>query len=176
MTDIVLLLAGRAEVEALGKAISTVRSEPDGRDRLAAQMEILTAHCVSYPAETRRLWDWFEKQEPCLEAGEMSEVIEGHRALIDERMRLIREVHALATDGDEARRVALAAALADLSEQRGRLAGLLERLNAPMPPLTEPEWTTADCRAAFERGEYETIESIIARVQVGGPVSKDDAG
>ena len=142
---------------------------------------MLSDHCVIYPTETRQLWYWFERQQPCMEAGEMNEVIESHLGLIDERIRLVREVQDLTAEvgrrgGEAPQEAALAAALTDLSAQRDRIAGLLERLNAPpFPPSTEPEWTTADCRAAFERGEYETIESIIARVQAGGPVSKDEA-
>jgi len=51
----------------------------------------------------------------------------------------------------------------------------LEAHERPLPASSEPKQTTAELLAAFERGEYETIESILARLQAGGPRSKDDA-
>ncbi len=137
---------------------------------------MLTAYCTAYPAETRQLWDWFEAQQPCAEAGEMGEMFEGHLRLLDGRLRVVQEVQAVAAEigrGRSSHEDLLAAALADLSAQRGRIAALLERVNAPFSPPSEPLPTTAELRAAFERGEYEDIETILERVRNGGPVSKD---
>lgn len=178
MTENVLLLSGRAETDALGKAISALRSGPDGLEQLAPQLEMLAARCAAYPAETRQLWDWFEQQHPCGEAEEMGEMFEGHLRLLDGRLRVVQEVQALAAEvgrrrGQSPHEAPLAAALADLSAQRDRIAGLVERLNAPMPPWTGPTMTRAERLAAFERGEYEDAGTILERVRNGGPVSKD---
>ena len=172
MIENVLLLSGRAETDALGKAISALRSEPDGLEQLAPQLEMLTAHCAAYPAETRQLWDWFQSQNPCMEAGELSAVCEDHLSLLDGRIGIVREAQTLAT-GHSPHEAALAAALADLTAQRGRIAALSERLNAPPPPWTGPTMTRAEVRAAFERGEYEDVGTILQRLRNGGSLSKD---
>src|SRR5438876_288451 len=96
MTESVLLQAGRAETDALGKAIASLRSAPDGREQLAPQMEMLTAHCLAYPAETRRLWEGFERSGPCAEVGEMIEVFERFLNLIDGRLQIVNDVRSLA--------------------------------------------------------------------------------
>jgi hypothetical protein len=177
MTESVLLQAGRAETTALGKAIAALRTAPGGREQLAQQMEMLTAHCLAYPAEMRRLWEGFEKTQPCAEVDVLVEVFERHLGLIDDRLQIVNEVRSLTAERSGARvdDAAFAQAVDDLLALRGRIAGVRDFFLRPLPPWPEPQWTTADCRAAFERGEYETIESIIARVQAGGPVCKDDA-
>jgi hypothetical protein len=176
MTGSILTASGSAEARALGEAITSLRQTPGGPEQLANQLDLLTARCRAFPEETRRLWDWFQAQQPCATVDDLREVFEGHLALLDERIRLVKEVQNLAAERDASSQDApLAEALSDLAAQRSRIAGIWKRMIAPLPPSMEPEWTTADCRAALERGEYETIESIIARVEAGGPVGKDDA-
>ncbi|HBI43091.1 MAG TPA: hypothetical protein DDY78_09585 [Planctomycetales bacterium] len=180
MTGSILLASESAETHALGEAITSLRSAPGGTEQLAAQIDLLTARCQAYPVETRQLWDWFEGQEPCAMLDDLREVFEGHLALLDERIRLVQEVQSLATEigrgkGLSPHEAPLAEALGDLAAQRSRIGGIWERANAPMPPSTEPEWTTADCLAAIERGEYESAESILARLLAGGPLCKEDA-
>jgi hypothetical protein len=180
MTGSILLTSESAETRVLGEAITSLRSAPGGTEELAKQMDLLTARCQSYPAETRQLWDWFEAQEFCASVDDLREVFEGHLALLDERIRLVQEVQSLAAEidrgkGPSPQGSSLTEAINDLIAQRSRIAGIWKRANSPMPPSTEPEWTTTDCRAAFERGEYETTESILARLLAGGPLCKDDA-
>ena len=126
-----------------------------------------------YPAETRQLWDWFQSQKPCMEAGEMSDVCEDHLGLLDGRIGIVREVQDLGGRAAKCRTKPLSPPLADLTAQRGRIAALLERLNAPPPPWTGPTMTRAEVRAAFERGEYEDIGTILQRLRNGGSLSKD---
>jgi len=180
MTGSILLASESAETHALGEAITSLRSAPGGTEQLAAQIDLLTARCQAYPVETRQLWDWFEGQEPCAMLDDLREVFEGHLDLLDERIRLVQEVQSLAAEIDHSKgpsphEAPLTEALNDLIAQRSRIGGIWKRANAPMPPSTEPQWTTADCLAAIERGEYETIESILARLQAGGPLCKEDA-
>ncbi len=176
MTGSILTASGSAEAHALEEAITSLRQTPGGPAQLAQQLDLLTTRCRAFPEETRRLWDWFEKQQPCGPTEDFAEVFEGHLRLLDERIQLVKELQSLAADGGASSQDApLAEALNDLVAQRGRIGGIWERMNVPMPPSSEPDWTTADCRAAFERGDYETVESVLARVLAGGPISKDDA-
>src|SRR5438270_10724702 len=98
MTGSVLLQAGRAEAEALGKAIASVRTAPDGLEQLAAQMEMLTARCLAYPAEVQQLWDGFERQEPCGMVDELIVVVDDYLSLLDERLKVVNQVRSLAAE------------------------------------------------------------------------------
>jgi hypothetical protein len=178
MTGSILLASESAETRVLGEAIASLRSAPDGAEQLAKQMDLLTARCRAYPAETRQLWDWFEGQEPCGMVDDLREVFEGHLQLLDERIRLVREVESLAAEigcgnGTALSKSALADALNDLVAQRSRIDDIWQRMNAPPGPWPGPHETREERRAAFERGEYEDIETIIARLQAGGSVSKN---
>ena len=176
MTGSILTASGSAEVHALAESIASLRQAPGGPERLAKQLHLLTTRCRAFPEETRQLWDWFEKQQPCAAVEDLREVFEGHLALLEERIRLVNEVQSLAAErGASSQNAPLAEALSDLVAQRKRIGGIWERMNAPFPPSSEPKQTTAELLAAFERGEYETIELIIARLQAGGSLSKDDA-
>jgi|SRR5665213_212211 len=180
MTGSILLTSERAETHALGEAITSLRSAPDGKEQLAKQMDLLTARCQSYPAETRQLWDWFEGQEPCGMLDDLREAFEGHLDLLEERIRLIQEVQSLEAEidhnkGPSPHAAPLTEALNDLIAQQNYIAGIWERANAPFPASSEPKETPAELMAAFERGEYVTIESILARLQAGDPLTKDDA-
>jgi hypothetical protein len=178
MTGSILLASESAETHALAEAITALRSAPGGTEELAKQIDLLTARCQSYPAETRQLWDWFEAQEPCGAAEDVSEVVEEHLRLLDERIGVVQQVQIIAaesrllTDGSS-QETLLAEALSDLIAQRNPIARLWERLNAPPTIFPGPTSTRAERRAAFERGEYEDVGAILERLRNGGPLSKD---
>ncbi len=179
MTGSILLISGSAESRALNEAIASLRTAPGGLEQLVPQIDLLTARCLAYPAETRQLWDWFEKQQPCGAVEDLAEPFEGQLRLLDERIQLVKGVQTLAAEigrrnGLSSHEAPLAEALNDLAAQRDRIAEMWERMNAPVAPWPGPHETREERRAAFERGEYEDIETILARVRAGGPVSKDD--
>ena len=175
MTGSILTTSGCAEAHALGEAIASLREAPGGPEQLAKQLDLLAARCRAFPEETRRMWDWFEKQQPCGAVEDFAGVFEGHLRLLDERIQLAKEVQSLAGEnGALSQGAPLAEVLSDLTAQRNRIGGVWERMNAPVAPWSGPRETREERRAAFERGEYEDIESILARVRAGGPVSKDD--
>ncbi len=63
--------------------------------------------------------------------------------------------------------------MASLHKLRENVAGLCEWLISPVSAPDEPFPSSAERRAAFERGEYEDAEDIYNRLRMGGPLLKE---
>jgi hypothetical protein len=129
----------------------------------------LLSRCLDYGPEMDRLYRVFGREHAAWASSDLRSRLTDFLGLCDHRLAIIGQAEEFLRPWgviDDAQENRLTMARDDIAAVRRQAVGFLSWLDAPPPPL-DPEQLTAT-RAAYERGEYESVEDILRRLESGG--------
>lgn len=178
MTGSLLLRSRKAQTNALNEALDSLGAADEGGDVLSQEIRWLVEDCVRTSGRLKAAFDRGQRQWTPRPVEDIHEFYMEFLGIVDGQLGCTARVKDQALKVSEAKGESLDLdsldeSMASLHKLRENVAGLCEWLISPVSAPDEPFPSSAERRAAFERGEYEDAEDIYNRLRMGGPLLKE---
>jgi hypothetical protein len=178
MTEHLLIRPRKVQTEALSEALDSLGPTGENADNLSQEVEWLIEDCVRTSGRLKAAFDRGQRRWTARPVEDIHEFYTEFLGIVDRQLRLAgrvrdRALKAAETSLDDLDLKALDESILALIKLKEEVVSLCEWLIAPSPPSDEPHLSSAEIKAAFERGEYEYAGDILNRLLQGGPLIKE---
>jgi len=151
--------------------VASMRATPEGRSRLLAAAPDLVARCEKLPAHVRRQWNSLKKLagKRAWPVSDLKPFFTMVLSFTDASLGLVEAARDGLHDAKAARDalVALDRVTASLRSFRDEISAVSDMMEKP--PAKRKLRTTAEIRAALDRGEYMSAEEAMRQADGGSP-------
>lgn len=165
----------KAQVRTLNDELEKAGESAEELRRVSREMTWLLEQAVQSTCELKEEFGRRQQTPVALPVETHLEFNQELLEAVDEELRFVDQVRKLGPEmagmsGETFDSSPWVRVTDELLGLRSRITSLSEWLDSPPPPFLLPHRSAAERKAAFERGEYESMEDVLNRVRRGGPL------
>jgi hypothetical protein len=178
MTENLLILSRKMQTEALSDVLDSLGPTTEDSAALSQEEQWLIEDCVRASDRLKAAFDRGQRRWTARPVEDIHEFYTEFLEVVDRQLQLAGRVRDRALKSSEISLDAfdlkpLDESIQALIQLKEAVVSLCEWLISPFPAPDEPHLSAEEMRAAFERGEYESVEDVLNRVLQGGPLVKE---
>ena len=178
MTEHLLIRPRRVQTEALSEVLDSLGPTGAKSDNFFQEVQWLIEDCLRTSGRLKSAFDRGQRRWTARPVEDIHEFYTEFLGIVDRQLQLAGRVRERALIASESSLEAIDLKPLDESIQtliklKEAVVSLCEWLISTDPPSDEPHLSSAEIKAAFDRGEYEYAEDIYNRLRLGGPLIKE---